>query len=472
MNYGLLLISPMLLVRLLSEQDFGRYREFLVYATLFAGIAAFGINSSLLKFVPGEPSAKWRYVKQASFMTFASSIIVVCGMLLLNRLFNGELVGEYAVPVALYVLVSVNLDFWEFLWLAEKYSSAVLRYTTARLVARLVVVTVTAALTRDVPTIIYALIGLEAVRLTISAIAWRSHAGRGVTTDAGSWREQWKYCLPFGSAMVAVSLSKSVAPLFVTKMLGPAALAQYVIGTYLQPVTNVLRNSLSDVVLPEMSARSSEPRAEPLRLWQRASIVTAIFMFSAAVLLARFAEPLVVTLFSEAYRPAIPVFQIYVLVFLRETLDFGVPLRAINRNAPILQSTSLSIAVRAALLMVMIPKWGLVGAVTGGVIARFIEGGYLAVRVARAYEVRLRSVVPWWDLCKILAAAVLAGAVIFPDFWTKQLGFFGIIPASALYLVLFVLFLSRLKIPEVGILLSRLRNQASGWLQATGDRFQ
>ena len=39
MNYGLVLISPMVLVRLLSADDFGRYREFLVYAGLLGGIA-------------------------------------------------------------------------------------------------------------------------------------------------------------------------------------------------------------------------------------------------------------------------------------------------------------------------------------------------------------------------------------------------------------------------------------------------
>lgn len=466
MNYGLLLISPVLLVRLLSEQDFGRYREFLVYATLLAGIAAFGINSSLLKFVSGEPAAKWRYVLQANLMTLASSGLVVGGMLLANAVFNGELVGEYAVPVALYVLFSVNLDFWEFLWLAEKYSSAVLRYTTARLVARIVVVTGTAALTKDVATIVYALVALETVRLAISWLAWHRSASNDAPARKGSWREQWRFCLPFGSAMVAVSISKSIAPLFVAKMLGPAALAQYTIGTYLQPVVNVVRNSLSDVVLPEMSAKATEPRTEPLRLWQRTSVVTAIFMFSATVVLARFADTLIVTLFSEAYRPAVPVFQIYLLVFLRETFDFGVPLRAINRNAPILHSTSLSIAVRIALLLIAVPVWGLVGAVTAVVIARFVEGGYLAVRLARAYETPLRSLLPWWDLCKILVAAVVAGAVIYPDFWTAQLGFFGLIPASALYLAVFALLLSRLQIPEVGLLYSRLRTGALGWLQA------
>ena len=112
MNYGLVLISPMVLVRLLSPDDFGRYREFLVYVTLLAGISAFGINSSLLRFVPDNPQSTARFVNHSIVMTLLSSILVTGSALVLNALFQGQLIEDYAVPVALYVLLSVNLDFW------------------------------------------------------------------------------------------------------------------------------------------------------------------------------------------------------------------------------------------------------------------------------------------------------------------------------------------------------------------------
>lgn len=457
MNYGLVLISPMILVRLLSESDFGRYREFLVYVTLLTGIASFGINSSLLRFVPHDPRSTWCFVNQAVAMTFVSSAVIVGAMLLLNALFDGRLVGEYAFPVALYVLVSVNLDFWEFLWLAERRSSAVLRYSTARLVARIIVVTGAAALTRDVRTIIWALIGLEGARLMISGLAWLPRAYRAPSNGAQGWREQWRYCFPFGSALTVATLAKSMAPLFVAKVLGPAALAQFVIGTYLQPVVNTIRNSLSDVVLPEMSAKKTGPSLERLDLWRRTSIVTAILLFGPSVVLARFADVLIVTLFSETYRPAVVVFQIYLLMFLREALDLGVPLRAINRNAPILYSNLIAALVAGVLLILMIPAWGLIGAVTAVVISRFIEGAYLATQLAHAYELRLSELAPWKDLLKVLFAALLAGVVLLGDFW-NELGFFGIVPAGLLYLIVFAVLLSRLNVQEAHTLLSRLRS--------------
>jgi O-antigen/teichoic acid export membrane protein len=239
--------------------------------------------------------------------------------------------------------------------------------------------------------------------------------------------------------------------------MGPAALAHYTIGTYLQPVIATVRNSISDVVLPELSARQSGSAEDRLRLWRRTTVVTAIVLFAAAVLLARFAEILVVTLFSQTYLPAVALFQLYVLTFLRDSLDFGVPLRAMNRNAPILHSTLVCFVVRIALMAILIPLWGLLGAVVAMVASRFCEGGYLGVQTARAFEIPLRQLAPWSDLLKVLGAALLSGAVLYGDFWTERLGVFGVAPAAALYGALYIFLLTCAGVPEVPLLLRKLR---------------
>lgn len=458
MNHGLVLISPVILVRVLSVYDFGRYREFLLYSGLLITMAAFGINSSLLRFVPDDPRTGWRFVNQAVLMTLTSSTLVVSGMLVLNALFDGRLVGEYAVPVALYVFLYVNLDFWESLWLAEKQSFAVLRYSTARLVARIVVATTSAILTHDVATIIGSLICLEAVRLVISFAGWRSRQRASASGGPLRWREQLAYCIPFGAAIVFVGLNRSMGSLFVAKMLGPVALAHYAVGTYLQPIISVIRNSLSDVVLPEMISRErGNPAGDRLRLWRRTTVVTAIMLIGIGVVLAKFADVIVVTLFSAAYRPAVVLFQIYVLVFLREVMDFSVPLRAMNRTAPIMHSNLIAVASNAAFMLVLMPLYGSTGAVIALVLSRFVEGGYLAVQMARAYEIPMRALAPWGDLLKVLAAAAVAALALYGQFWTEYLGLLGAVLGSGLFALLFAALLLLFQVPEAMSLVHALR---------------
>jgi O-antigen/teichoic acid export membrane protein len=446
----------MILVRLLTVHDFGRYREFLVYTGLLISIAAFGVNTSLLRFVPDNPQAGWRYVNQTVAFTFASSILISTGTFALDALSGGALLGEYALQVALYVFLFVNLDFWEMLWLSEKRSYAVLGYSTARLLGRLVVVTVAAALTKDVAALIWSLIGLETVRLAISAIAWRRRDRKAPSGLPARWREHLEYCLPFGSALVIISLNKSLGALFVAKMLGPVALAHYTIGVYTAPILTVLRNSISDVLLPEMVSGKRQASSDPLALWRRSTVVTSIALVGVGVVLARFAEPLVLTLFSEKYLPAAPIFQLYVLVFLRSSIDFAVPLRAADRPSAILRSNLYAMAANAIMLLILAPAMGVMGAVVAYMISFVVDGVYLAVQTMRAYRVPLSALADWKDLARVLLSAALASVALIGSFWTS-LGLLGVILGAAVYFSVYLALLVWLRIPEARSALQLLR---------------
>ncbi len=101
MNRGLIILSPIILVRLLSVQDYGRYREFLMYAAILAGIGQFGINGSLLRFIPGKPEHGWHFVNQSIVMTAGVSLLLSVGVLALNAVTGGWLIPEYGPLVVL-----------------------------------------------------------------------------------------------------------------------------------------------------------------------------------------------------------------------------------------------------------------------------------------------------------------------------------------------------------------------------------
>jgi O-antigen/teichoic acid export membrane protein len=462
MNQGLVVISPILLVRLLTVEEFGRYREFLLYAGLLSTICAFGINNSLLYFIPSRPRGVRQMVRQATAMTLGTSVLVVGLTLLADFLAKGAILGGVALPVAIYVLLFVNLDFWEFYWLALKRPLPVFAYTTGRLIARIVVVVVAASIWRDVMPIIWSLITLEAVRILGSLVAWRGAARR---TDQDQqvpaescWREQFYYCFPIGLALILVTLNKSLGNLFVTKTLGVVALAHYAIGTHIQPVIGVLRNSVSDAVLPELAALKSSKAGEgALALWRRSTVVSMILLTAAGVVLFEFAYTFVVTLFSPSYEPAVLIFQIYLLVLVREVFDFGVALRAANKTAPIVTSSLFAILLNLALLITVLPIWGLPAAALAFVISRWTEGLVLSRSTLNAYQIGIKDLARWGDLGKVAIAALLASSVFYGSFWLDHFGLFGVPLGSLVFTVLFVIFLLALRIPEAVAIWGRLR---------------
>jgi len=179
-------------------------------------------------------------------------------------------------------------------------------------------------------------------------------------------------------------------------------------------------------------------------------------LIGAAVVLASFAHTLVVTLFSEEYLQAVPVFQIYLLVLVREVMDFAVPLRAINNTQPLLRSNALGIIVNATLLLVLLPWIGVVGAAVAYVVSRSLEGLYLGSQTMRAYSISLRELAPWRELGKVAVAAAAASITLDEAFWTGRFALFGVLLGSVCFLLVYGALLIVFRVKEVLSLMRRL----------------
>jgi O-antigen/teichoic acid export membrane protein len=448
-NYGLMLISPLVLVRLLSVQEFGQYREFLLYASILQSMAVFSINDSLLYFVPAYPASPWRLARQTVVLTFCSSCLIVGGLALLDMLSSGALAHGYLAPLVAYTLFSVNVDFWEYFWLANRRPGRLFVYSTSRLIVRLTVVVVTAALTRDVMSMIWALVVLEGVRLIAASIAFVIlDRSRHEPKLEEPWRDQLRFCVPSGTASMLALWNKSLSSLAVTRVLGPSALAQYAVGRFGDPIVLTLRNSLSSVVLPEMVRRDRHSRESPLALWQKSTAVNAIILLPVAVLVGRYAHPLVTTVFGASYDEAAVVMQIYALAVIRECFDFAPALRAVNRTRPLVESNVAAMVTCAIALAILIPRQGPAGAMIALLVSSIVDVTWLAWRTMQAYDVGLREIVPWNSLGRTAFSAIAAAVVIATPAWIDVFGFAGIILAGFTYLAVFAGLLLLVRVPE------------------------
>jgi O-antigen/teichoic acid export membrane protein len=479
-SYGLQLISPIFLVRLLTVADFGRYREFLLYAAILQAFAQFSINDSLLYCVPANPHSPWRLARQTALLTLCSSVLVVLVLVALDSSSGGQLVNGYVVPLAAYTLFSVNLDFWEYFWLANGRALPVFFYSAGRLAVRVLVVVITASRAHDFHAVIWALVALEGARLVAAGIAMLAvDRSRREPPLREPWRDQLRFCIPSGTASLLAMLNRNISNVIVARSLGAVALAQYAIGRFGEPVVATVRNSVSAVILPEMVrkdregshegsqpgtardtcslARHARSRAAqvgtgPLVLWQKATVVNAIMLFPIAVLVARYAQPLVVLVFGSSYLSAALIMQIYMLVVIRECFDFAPALRAVNRTRPLVESNVAGLVACTVAMLVLIPVAGLAGAMIAFVIASYVDVTWLGWRTQQAYGVRLRELLPWWSIARTALAAAVASVLIANSVWTEVFGRAGIVLAGLAYLAAFALLLQVMRIPEAMVL--------------------
>jgi O-antigen/teichoic acid export membrane protein len=462
-NYGLMLLSPVILARVLNVEDFGRYREFLLYGTLLQAVGGFAIYDSLLYFIPAHSENPWRIIRQTTALTFGSTLITALALVGFDFATGGAVVGPYLWPLVLYLMLSVNVDFWEMYWLSNNRAAAMFTYCAGRLIIRLAVVVVAAVVTQDVNVMIWSLVTLEAVRLVGAVIAflWLDRSAHEPVLDE-PWRGQLRFCLPSGTGSFIAHVNRQFASVVVAKVLGPVALAQFVIGRFPESVIAVIRNAISTVLLPEMVRRGRDNREAQLALWRRGTVMNAMLMLPVVVLVIRYAEPAVTTVFGHEYAAAAPLMQIFILSFLRECFDFAPALRAINQATPLVYSNLAALVFSAIALIVMVPLFGVNGAMAAAVLATFVDAIWQGRAVASRLGMGINELIPWNSVLRTALAAVLAGAIIASPIWTQTLGFTGVILAGAAYSVAYGLLLKLLRVPEAEVLIASVWRTVAG----------
>lgn len=453
-NYALAFLSPLLLVRLLPVEEFGRYREFLTYATILVSFAGFSVVDSLLTFLPKYPQSTTRIVDNTVRLVFFCSVGVVGGSVALDQFLDGALFAGFAWPLALYILLFINVDFWELYWLSQRRPVSVFAYSAGRMLARMVVAVAAAYFSGDVDTIVLWLVVLEAVRCTGAAYFWRRLPREAEPALPVQVRqEQWRFCLPWGIAIVVAMLSRNIGNVAVVKMLGASALAIYAVGLYAEPIVVAIRNSISAVLLPEMVRRDAlDPQRGGLELWQRSVVLNCIILFPLAVIGLRYAEPLLRIAFGSAYVAAAPVLKIYMLAAARDCFDLTLPFRARGQSRSFVRSALIGLAVNAGLLLLLVPRLGIAGAAIALVAGTVIEATVLGYLLKRFLGTSGHALIPWGGVTKVLAINVILYATVSIAFMLPGAG----VAVHALFLLLgsavYVGALRALRVRELDVL--------------------
>lgn len=459
-NYGLQLISPILLARLLPLGELSEYRVYLLHVGVLTSLTIFGIYESLLYFLPRHPERHQAVLRNVVLMVASSSCATVAITIGIDLLLGRALIGSHLWVLSLYVLLHVNLDFWEWYWLAQHRTTPMFVYTAGRLLARMGVVVAAALLTRDATVIIYSLLALEALRFAASFLAWRQSRGAPAgPPPPGLLREQIAFCLPAGAALAVVVFNRYVGGYAILASLGAVAYTWYSYGLYGEPIIVALRNSISAILLPEMVRRAADSADASAAIWRRATVLNCIVLLPMAALIACYAEPLVVAVFGAALAPAAGVLQLYALIIVRECFDLTLPLRTAGRTATLLHSSIIGLCANGLLLLALLAPLGIRGAVLAVAGAAAIEAAFQHRCVRRLAGYGNGSLIPWPSVLRVLAAASLPLPLLLVV--PRTSANLAVLAAMAcLYLAAFAVLLRLLRVAELEALTGWLRRRA------------
>jgi O-antigen/teichoic acid export membrane protein len=462
------LVVSAVLARSLGPTDYGRYAYTLWIVGLLISFGNHGIPITGTRFISeglgrnelGAARSLHRWLKQAQWISVTLIALAFTAALPFfqpvdwrdQTLFFASICLLSFVPKAIFQLdVSVAKGygaFWVEAWGNMMVSGL---YTTGVIVLALSHATLTANL------LWFAAISMTHL-LIISPLLRKARIETSSTPLPDTWRSKLKHHMGWTSLQVFIAAmsNRTIETYLISRLIGPAEVGYFAIATNLaRGGIELLSSSFSTLLMPSLAhAKGAGGIGEVKRIMSDATryfFFLGLFLAGVGVL---WSGPLIHLMYSQKYEAVVPVLQ--VMVLLAGVLLFENPFSStllIMDDQRVRTALSVGFfALSAIAAVILVPTYGLMGAVAANGVSKFITAGICATYVSR----HIAFSPPWKDLRRITLSAAVAALVSFGILqWSSHLAMQWL--AGLTYALTFIGTASKLGIwkrHDIGLMLS------------------
>lgn len=260
--------------------------------------------------------------------------------------------------------------------------------------------------------------------LAVAAVVWARRLRRKLERAAGAsvpappgradWVEFWRFTGPQAVTGVARIGLQRLDIILIAALLGPAPVALYVAASRFLVVGQLLNQSLGFAVQHRFAALFATGNLPAARqLYQTTTGWLVVGTWPLLLLCVVLAEP-ILGLFGDGYGQAAAVMRILSAVMLLAVACgmVSMVLEMAGRTVATLAQTLLALAANVVLNLLLIPRWGLVGAAVAWAVAIALNNLIPFAQLHRAY--RMQPLGPGTLVAMVAAAScfgLLPGAV-------------------------------------------------------------
>ena len=416
--FGLGFALPLILVRVLSQSEFGLYKQVFLLVNTAVTILPLGFAMSAFYFLPRCEGGQGRVVLNIALFHLAVGGLVGLVLLvypdLLAAIFgSSELVG-HAGGLALLVFLAVATSVLEIIAVAHGEVAFAARLIVGTYLAKTLLLLGAAWLAPSIEALIAAAtlsyLGQAPLLLWYLGSRFpRCWAER----DWPLMRAQLGYALPLGAATMLSMAQLDLHSYFVARTFDAATYAIYAVGCFQLPFLYIVNESVGAVMIPTVSRLQLENRpGEIVQLVARMMRKLAALYFPLYACLLVIGREFVTLLFTESYRASWPIFAVNLTLIPLCILNAACDpvLRAHPAYTPVLVRIRVAlIAVLVAGLWVVTSRHWLLGAIVVMVGVYVIDRVSVSVMLGRVLHVSWRDLALFRDIAKLAAAAALAG---------------------------------------------------------------
>jgi len=409
---------PIVLVRLFSQTEFGVYKQ--AFQILSTAVSLFGLQvaSSIYYFIPREPRKRPQVAMNVLVFYGVIGLLVALFCALYPRWItmifkSDDLVAD--IPMLglaiLLWLISSNLE--SFVLVNREARLASLFFVIVN-VTKPTLLVGSALLFGTIRALILAAVVQGALQCVIMlTYVYRRFGPFWQGFDRQLFQAQIASALPFGLGGLAYTAQNDLHNYFVSHYFDAAAFAIYSVGCFQLPLLTALFDAVDMVLNPE-AARLQEGGSTKrlVTVWLNAIRGLALCFVPVCAWLFVMRREVIVSLFTERYVGAVPIFAINIFSLL---LWFP--------NGAIVRAFSELRYFRFKLYFVLLPlscvalyfgiqTAGLIGAITATVVVRFLDVAFTSLTVSRSLGLKRRDF-PTAEIIRIGASVGIAALFTF-----------------------------------------------------------
>lgn len=398
-------IMPVVLVRIMSQEDYGLTSQFLTLYTSIYTIAALGIHTNIFYFCPSAGKEKSdKYVANTLILLIVFGML--CGILLFippitNLVFGDSELGHHSDLIILSVALATIMNIVSPISTIRQDKWGALLFPGFIAFGRIGAIMCSVLMFRDIHQMFLWLFIFQCV-ISLTIIFYAKKETK-LKCNIGMMKEQLIYSLPFGIA-VALQLFSNYFDKFVCiRFLSPAEYAIYGAAFLSIPGITQIYDSLCQVNIVNMSNSFRQGRVSDI-IPQYANFVIKTLSFSVPLILvvALYAEEIMSFLYTPAYQTAAPFFRLYSLTFLASMLGAGTILRSMGKTKLSLCSFIVTCLIGLPSTYYLVKLFGTSGSIWGAVInimlPRFIQM-FFEIHVTNSNIV---TFLPWKKISEIV----------------------------------------------------------------------
>ena len=413
------LISGMVFTRVLTTTDYATYLQTFLAYDFAVPLLSLGLPSALYYFLAGNPERQKGLVIDNLFLLFLVAILfsfflIGGGTDLLSKRFNNPDIVRTLKWMIWYPLYTLPVLLAPAVWITKGKAqlNAVFNMVTGIVSTILLIVSVLLFKDYEAPVL---------VRIIFPAIVFPIYLFFIFRYVPGEWhwprlKSMWailKFSIPLGLASVFGTLAIQLANLIVSALTSPEAYAVYAVGAKEIPLIGTITGSIAVVILADMATKIKDNQIkEALALFNKASLISACFLFPIMCFLMVHAQSFIVILYSEKYIDSVVPFRIYLLVIPVRIAYYGSAFIAFGKSKLILMRSLGDLLITGLLCYIFVSILGENGAALGLLVTLFVWTVPFNLMTLRKYfDCQFSQILPFPQLFRVFFISIFSALI-------------------------------------------------------------